>query len=80
MLCFHVMLEHSNGDRKDVYRMLVGNPERKAPLRRLRRGKKDNNNMGIKADGWNGEEWIDLAVETERWQALVNAVKNLRVP
>jgi len=36
--------------------------------------------MGIKADGWNGEEWIDLAVETERWQALVNAVKNLRVP
>jgi hypothetical protein len=74
------MLEHSNGDRRDVYRMLVGNPEGKGPLRRHRRGKGDNSNIGIKADGWDGEEWIDLALETERWQAIVNAVKNLRVP
>jgi hypothetical protein len=29
---------------------------------------------------WDGRdvEWIDLAQETERWRALVNAVMNLR--
>jgi hypothetical protein len=26
------------------------------------------------------EMWIDLVLETESWQALVNAVINLRVP
>jgi hypothetical protein len=74
------MLEHSNGDRRDVYRMLVANPEGKGPLRRHRRRKEANSNVGIKADGWDGEEWIDLALEMERRQALVNAVKNLRIP
>jgi hypothetical protein len=74
------MLEHSNGDKRDVCRMLVGNPDGNRPLRRHRRGKEDNSNMGIKADGWNGKEWIDLALETETWQDLVNAVKNLRIP
>jgi hypothetical protein len=24
--------------------------------------------------------WIDLAQDTERWQVLVNVVKNLQVP
>jgi hypothetical protein len=27
-----------------------------------------------------GMEWIDLAQDKDRWQALVNAVMNLRVP
>jgi len=62
-----------------VYGMLVGNPEGKGPYRRCRRGNEDNSNMGIKAGGWDGEEWIDLVLETESWQALVNAVKNRRV-
>ena len=26
-----------------------------------------------------GMDWIDLAQETDRWRALVNAVMNLRV-
>jgi len=30
--------------------------------------------------GWAGMYWIDLAQEGDRWQALVNAVMNLRVP
>jgi hypothetical protein len=60
--------------------MLVGNPEGKGPLRRHRHGKEKCNKMDIKADGWVGEMWIDLVLETESWQALVNAVINLRVP
>jgi hypothetical protein len=27
-----------------------------------------------------GMDWIDLAQTTDRWQDLVNAVMNLRVP
>jgi hypothetical protein len=60
--------------------MLVGKPEGKGRLRRKRHGKEECSKMGIKADGWDGEEWIYLAPETERWQGLVNAVMNLRVP
>jgi hypothetical protein len=31
---------------------------------------------------WNGGgmDWIDLAEDTDMWQALVNAVMNLQVP
>ena len=30
--------------------------------------------------GWGGMDWIDVAQDTDRWQAIVNAVMNLRVP
>jgi hypothetical protein len=53
-----------------VYRALVGKTERREPLGRARRRWEDN----IKMD------WIDVAQYRERWRALVNAAKNLRVP
>jgi hypothetical protein len=28
----------------------------------------------------NGMAWIDMAQDTDKWQVLVNAVINLRVP
>jgi hypothetical protein len=30
--------------------------------------------------GWGGMDWIELAQDRGRWQALVNAAMNLRVP
>jgi len=30
--------------------------------------------------GWGGIDWIDLALDSDRWRKLVNAVMNLRVP
>jgi hypothetical protein len=29
---------------------------------------------------WGGVDWIDLAVDRDRWWTLVNAVMNLWVP
>jgi hypothetical protein len=36
--------------------------------------------MDIQEVGWGGMDWIDMACDRDRWQALVNAVMNLRVP
>jgi hypothetical protein len=35
--------------------------------------------MDIEELGW-GMDWIELAQDMARWQAVVNAVMNLRVP
>jgi len=29
--------------------------------------------------GWGGMDWIDLAEDSDRWQAFVNALMNFRV-
>jgi hypothetical protein len=36
--------------------------------------------MNLRKVGWEGMDWIDVAQNKDREQALVNAVKNLRVP
>jgi len=35
---------------------------------------------GSSRGGMWGTDWIDVAQDRDRWQALVNAVMNLRVP
>jgi hypothetical protein len=68
------------GERRCVYRVLVGKPEGKRPLGRPRRKWKDNSNMNLQKVGCVGMDWIELAQERDRWRALVNAVMSLRVP
>jgi hypothetical protein len=40
----------------------------------------DNIKIDLRDIGWDATDWIDLAQDKERWKALVNAVKNFRVP
>ena len=68
------------GDTTGIFRVLVGKPEGKRPLGRPRRRWEDNIKMDIQEVGCVGMDWISLAQDRDRWQALVNAVMNLRVP
>jgi hypothetical protein len=67
------------GDRRGAYRVLVGNLREREHLE----------DQGI--DGriilkwifkkWDGDmDWINLAQDMDRWQAVVNAVMNHQVP
>jgi hypothetical protein len=69
------------GEGRNVYRVLVGKPERKRPLERPRRRWEDGIKMDLREIGWGGGgvEWIQLAQDRDRWRAVVNAVMNLRV-
>ena len=67
------------GERRGVYRVLVGKPEGKRPLGRPRRRWEDNIKMDLQEVGWGGMDWIELAQDRGRRRVPVNAVMNLRV-
>jgi hypothetical protein len=68
------------GEKRNMYRLLIGKPERKRPLGRPRRKWIDNIKMDLLDIGLSVLDWIDLAQDRYRWRALVNTVMNLRVP
>jgi hypothetical protein len=68
------------GEGRGVYRLLVGKPEGKRPLRRPRRRWEDNIKMDLQEMGFWGTDWMRLAQDGDRWRALVSAVINFRVP
>jgi hypothetical protein len=68
------------GEKKNVYRIFVANPEGKRPLGRPRRSWVDKIKMDLREIGWDGGGWVDLAQDRDQWGALVNAEMNLRVP
>jgi hypothetical protein len=63
------------GEKRNAYRILVGNPERKRSLGRPRRRWVDNREIG-----WDGVDWMDMAQDRDQWRALESTVLNLRVP
>ena len=68
------------GERRGVYRVLVGKPEEKRPISRPRRRWENNINMDLQEVGCGGMDWIELAQDRDSWRTLVNAVMNIRVP
>jgi hypothetical protein len=68
------------GEKRNVYRLLVGKPEGRRPLGRPRHMCVDNIKMDLLKIGRNVVDWISLAQDRYRWRALVNLVMNLRVP
>jgi hypothetical protein len=63
-----------------VCRVVVGKPEGKRPLGRLRRRWQDNIKMDFQEVVWGCTNWVDLAQERDRWRARVNTAMNHQVP
>jgi len=68
------------GERRGVYRVLVGEREGKRLLGRPSRRWEDNIKMDLQEVGCGGMDWSDVTQDRGRWRDLVNAVMNLRVP
>jgi hypothetical protein len=68
------------GEKRKMYRLLVGKPGGKRPIGRPRRRWMDNIMMDLLEIGLNAVDWIGLAPDRYKCRALVNSVMNLRVP
>jgi hypothetical protein len=54
------------GERRSVYRVLVGKTERKRPLGRPRRIWEDDIKIDLQEVGCGGLDWIELAQDRHR--------------
>ena len=68
------------GEGRVVHRVLVGKPEGKRPLGRLRSRWEDNTKMDLQEVGKGCGDWMELAQDRDMWRALVSTVRNFRVP
>ena len=68
------------GERRGIYRVLVEKPEGKRPLEWPRHRWMDNIKMDLQEVGCGVTDWIKLAQDRDRWQALATAVMNFQVP
>jgi len=67
------------GEERGVYRALVGKPEGRRPLGRLRGRWVDIIRTDLQEVGCGYMDWIGLAQDRDRWRTLVSAVMNLRI-
>jgi hypothetical protein len=65
---------HSSGALKS------DKPEGKRPLGRPRRRWEDNIKTDLQEVGGGRGDWMELAQDRDRWQALVGTVRDFRVP
>jgi len=68
------------GERRGVYRVLMGKREERRPLGRPRHRWEDNIKMDLQEVGCGSMDWINLTQDRDGWQAFVSVVMNPRVP
>ena len=67
------------GEKRCVYRVMMGKPEDRRPFGRPRRRQEDDIKMDMQDVGQGGMDWIDLAQDMDKWRTLVDEVINFRV-
>jgi hypothetical protein len=67
------------GKQIGAYRVLVGKPDGKRPLRRPRCRWEGNIKMHLKEIDWEGVDRIDLVHDRKTWRGLVTTVINVRI-
>jgi hypothetical protein len=55
------------GTTRNAYNILVGKPEGKRLLRRLRHRWEDNIKMYLREIGWEDADWMHLIQDREQW-------------
>jgi hypothetical protein len=70
----------TKGEKRNAYRISVGEPEGKRPLRRPRRRCVDNSKIDLREIICDGMDGIDLAQNRDQLRSFVNTVMNLRFP
>ena len=68
------------GKGRGVHRFLVGKPEGKSRVGRPRRRWEDNIKMDLQEVRGDCGDWMDLALDRDRWRGLVSTVMNFLVP
>jgi hypothetical protein len=68
------------GEVRGVYRVLVRKPEGRRPLGRPRHRWEDNIRMDLQEVECGCVDWMELALDRDRWRVLVSVVMNLRDP
>jgi hypothetical protein len=64
-------------EKRNACRIVVGKPEGKKPLGRLRCRWLDNITVDVREIGWIDMDWTDLVQDRDQWRALVKKVMNL---
>jgi hypothetical protein len=75
----HTKTDIRIGERRNAYRILVGNPEGKRPLGIPRRKWVDNIKMDLREIGWDGADWINLTQDRERGNEPWGTIKRWEV-
>jgi hypothetical protein len=68
------------GEVRNVYKIVVGNPEQKRPPRKSKYRWVSNITMEPKEIGCEDMDWIHLPYDRVQWCALVNMIMKLGVP
>jgi hypothetical protein len=68
------------GAKRNAYSLLMGGPEGKRPLGRVRCRWVNIIKMDLGDIKWDGLVWMNMAQNRDQWRALVNTIMNLRVP
>jgi hypothetical protein len=67
-------------EKRNVYRILVGNTEGKKPVQRNRRRWEHSNKIDLREILCDVMDWINLVQSRDQCWAIVNTVMNLQIP